>query len=195
MGEVSVQVTGPRRRPVRRPGPSQIKMYGFCRPFRAMSFCPLLLPTSSQFCFWFWKKKEGRWEKNERERDRGRRIRAANLKSLLRLYRAWTKGVPNHLADQSQTRSLETSTPPDLNPVVSYHQTSGVSSKRVWLTSPRWLGTAWFESNKISKKNMYHSFSAHQSMINGVKKWDVSPKVPLGLLSQVVIQLIELVNS
>ena len=37
MGEVSVQVTEPRRRPVRRPGPSQIKMYGFCRPFRAMS--------------------------------------------------------------------------------------------------------------------------------------------------------------
>ena len=36
MGEVSVQVTEPRRRPVRRPGPSQIKMYGFCRPFRAM---------------------------------------------------------------------------------------------------------------------------------------------------------------
>ena len=37
MGEVSVQVTEPRRRPVRRPGPSQIKMHGFCRPFRAMS--------------------------------------------------------------------------------------------------------------------------------------------------------------
>ena len=32
-----MQVTEPRRRPVRRPGPSQIKMYGFCRPFRAMS--------------------------------------------------------------------------------------------------------------------------------------------------------------
>ena len=31
-----MQVTGPRRRSVRRPGPSQIKMYGFCRPFRAM---------------------------------------------------------------------------------------------------------------------------------------------------------------
>ena len=36
MGEVSVQVTEPRRRSVRRPGPSQIKMYGFCRPFRTM---------------------------------------------------------------------------------------------------------------------------------------------------------------
>ena len=36
MGEVFVQVTEPRRRPVRRPGPSQIKMCGFCRPFRAM---------------------------------------------------------------------------------------------------------------------------------------------------------------
>ena len=36
MGEVSVQVTEPRRRPVRRPGPSQIKMCGFCRPFCAM---------------------------------------------------------------------------------------------------------------------------------------------------------------
>ena len=36
MGEVSVQVTEPRRRPFRRPGPSQIKMYGFCRLFRAM---------------------------------------------------------------------------------------------------------------------------------------------------------------
>ena len=30
------QVTEPRRRPVRWPGPSQIKMYGFCRLFRAM---------------------------------------------------------------------------------------------------------------------------------------------------------------
>ena len=37
MGEVSVQVTEPRRRLVRRPGPSQIKMYGFCRLFRAMN--------------------------------------------------------------------------------------------------------------------------------------------------------------
>ena len=36
MGEVSVQVTEPQRRPVRRPGPSQIKMYGFCHLFRAM---------------------------------------------------------------------------------------------------------------------------------------------------------------
>ena len=35
MGEVSVQVTEPQQRPVRRPGPSQIKMCGFCRPFRA----------------------------------------------------------------------------------------------------------------------------------------------------------------
>ena len=31
-----MQVTEPRRRPVRRAGPSQIKMCGFCRPFRAM---------------------------------------------------------------------------------------------------------------------------------------------------------------
>ena len=35
-GRDSVQVTEPRRRPVRRPGPSQIKMHGFCRLFRAM---------------------------------------------------------------------------------------------------------------------------------------------------------------
>ena len=41
IGEVSVQVTEPRRRPVRRPGPSQIKMYGFCRLFRATG--PVLL--------------------------------------------------------------------------------------------------------------------------------------------------------
>ena len=34
---VRVLVTEPRRRPVRWPGPSQIKMYGFCRLFRAMS--------------------------------------------------------------------------------------------------------------------------------------------------------------
>ena len=36
MGEVSVQVTKPQRRPARRPGPSQVKMYGFCHLFRAM---------------------------------------------------------------------------------------------------------------------------------------------------------------
>ena len=36
MGEVSLQVSEPRRRPVRRPGPSQTKMYGFCRLFRTM---------------------------------------------------------------------------------------------------------------------------------------------------------------
>ena len=42
MGEVSVQVTEPRRRPVRRPGPSQIKMCRVCGPFRAM---PLLMRT------------------------------------------------------------------------------------------------------------------------------------------------------
>ena len=36
MGGMSVQVTEPRRCPVRRPGPSQIKMYGLCRLFRAM---------------------------------------------------------------------------------------------------------------------------------------------------------------
>ena len=40
MGEVSVQVTEPRRRPVRRPGLSQIKMYEFCRLFRAMQRTP-----------------------------------------------------------------------------------------------------------------------------------------------------------
>ena len=32
-----MQVTEPRRRPVCRPGPSQIKMCGFCRPFHAMT--------------------------------------------------------------------------------------------------------------------------------------------------------------
>ena len=41
MEEVSVQVTEPRRRPVRRPGPSQIKMCGFCRLFRAMKIAEL----------------------------------------------------------------------------------------------------------------------------------------------------------
>ena len=37
MGEVSVQITEPRRRPVRRPGPSQTEMYGLCRLFRTMT--------------------------------------------------------------------------------------------------------------------------------------------------------------
>ena len=41
MGGVPVQVTELRRCPVRRLGPSQIKMYGFCRLFRAM-FVPEL---------------------------------------------------------------------------------------------------------------------------------------------------------
>ena len=40
MGGVSVQVTKPRRRSVRRPGPSQIKMmYGFCRLFFYFAQC------------------------------------------------------------------------------------------------------------------------------------------------------------
>ena len=46
MGGVSVQVTEPRRRPVRRLGPSQIKIYGFCCLFCAMSICTVLMKTN-----------------------------------------------------------------------------------------------------------------------------------------------------
>ena len=31
----------------------------------------------------------------------------------------------------------------------------GVSGERVWLSSARWLGTAWFKSDKISKKRLF----------------------------------------
>ena len=54
MGEIAVKVTQPRRRPVRRPGPSQTKMYGFAAYFaqrgvklgKTRNF---FLPASSDF--------------------------------------------------------------------------------------------------------------------------------------------------
>ena len=55
MGEVSVQVTEPRRRQVRRPGLSQIKMCGFCRLFRAMEYAgdPVVLRHQCRECTGF----------------------------------------------------------------------------------------------------------------------------------------------
>ena len=52
MGEVSVQVAEPRRRPVRRPGPSQIKMYGFCRLFHTTVVCLTVLWRISSLNVW-----------------------------------------------------------------------------------------------------------------------------------------------
>ena len=48
--------------------------------------------------------------------------------------------VHDHLAGESQTRSPDTG------------WSGGVSGWRVWLSSARWSGTAWFKSDKISKK-------------------------------------------
>ena len=66
----------------------------------------LWLTGSNNFCF----EKDRKWdeEENKRGRDRERRLRAANLKSLFFfeiLPDLKKQAVPNHLADESQTRT------------------------------------------------------------------------------------------